>query len=240
MATRRKRRRKSLLRWIGIALAGFVVLTVLPVLLLRWVDPPTSAFMIQRWVTGYFEPGGPTAIQYEWVDWESIPATVKLAVIASEDQRFPDHRGFDTIEIERAWQHHRNGGRLRGASTISQQTAKNLFLWSGRDPVRKGLEVWLTLVIELLWSKQRILEVYLNIAQLGPTTFGVGAASWRYFHRPAAGLGTTQAALIAAVLPNPTIYRLDGPSAFVTGRAAQIRRQMTRLGGVAYLHHLGR
>jgi monofunctional glycosyltransferase len=238
LSSRKKRFLKKGLGWVGIALGGFAALSILMVLLLRWVDPPTSAFMAQRWVAGHFEPGDPPYVYHEWADWGSIPAAVKLAVIAAEDQRFPSHRGFDTIEIGRALQHRLNGGRLRGASTISQQTAKNLFLWSGRDPVRKGLEVWFTFLIETLWSKQRILEVYLNIAQLSPNTFGVGAASWRYFDRPVVALGAADAALIAAVLPNPNIYRLEAPSPTVKRRVTWIRRQMTQLGGVAYLNKL--
>jgi monofunctional biosynthetic peptidoglycan transglycosylase len=238
MAARKKRRRKSALRWIGIAVGGFVLLSLLPVLLLRWVDPPTSAFMITHWIAGHFESRDPPYVIYEWVDWTSIPAVVKLAAIAAEDQRFPDHRGFDTIEIEHALRHHRSGGRLRGASTISQQTAKNLFLWSGRDPIWKGLEVWFTFLLETLWSKQRILEVYLNVAQFGPNTFGVGAASWRYFHRPVIAMTAAEAALIAAVLPNPNVYRLDPPSSSVQSRAIRIRSQMRQLGGVAYLRSI--
>nr|WP_233490315.1 monofunctional biosynthetic peptidoglycan transglycosylase [Thiocapsa marina] len=226
------------MRRIGLGLAGLLALSVVLVLILRWVDPPASAFMMQRWISAHFEPGDPPYIFHEWVDWAVIPGPVKLAVIAAEDQRFPGHGGFDTIEIERAWQRFRAGERLRGASTISQQTAKNLFLWSGRDPIRKGLEVWFTLLIETLWPKERILEVYLNIAQLSPNTFGVGAASWRYFDRPVMALGASDAALIAAVLPNPNIYRLETPSATVKRRAGWIRRQMAQLGGVSYLDKL--
>jgi monofunctional biosynthetic peptidoglycan transglycosylase len=238
MAARKKRSRKMLLRRIALVLAGMMALSVVLVFILRWVDPPTSAFMIQRWITAHSEPGDPPYVYHEWADWDAIPAAVKLAVIAAEDQRFPGHGGFDTIEIERAWERYRAGERLRGASTISQQTAKNLFLWSGRDPIRKGLEVWFTLLIETLWPKERILEVYLNIAQLSPDTFGVGAASWRYFDRPVMALSSSDAALIAAVLPNPNIYRLETPSATVQRRAGWIRRQMAQLGGVSYLNKL--
>ncbi|MCF7992090.1 MAG: monofunctional biosynthetic peptidoglycan transglycosylase, partial [Thiohalocapsa sp.] len=177
-------------------------------------------------------------VYHEWVDWQMLPRHVALAAVAAEDQRFPTHRGFDLIEIRNAWEDYRNGASLRGASTISQQTAKNLFLWSGRDYVRKALEVWLTVLMEALWPKERILEVYLNIAQFSPDTFGVGAASWRYFDRPAVALDASQAALLAAVLPNPEIYRLDAPSAKVRDRAAWIRRQMHRLGGTRYLDRL--
>ncbi|WP_120800097.1 monofunctional biosynthetic peptidoglycan transglycosylase [Thiocapsa rosea] len=238
MAARKKRSRKVLLRRIALVLAGLMALSVVLVLVLRWVDPPTSAFMIQRWIAAHSEPGEPPYVYHEWVDWDAIPGAVKLAVIAAEDQRFPGHRGFDTIEIERAWQRYRAGERLRGASTISQQTAKNLFLWSGRDPIRKALEVWFTFLIETLWPKERILEVYLNIAQLSPNTFGVGAASWRYFDRPVMALSASDAALIAAVLPNPNIYRLETPSSTVKRRATWIQRQMAQLGGVSYLKKL--
>jgi monofunctional glycosyltransferase len=236
MATRRRLR--GLLKLLGIAVAAWLVLTVMVVLALRWVDPPTSAFMLQRWVAGHFESGRPPYVYHEWVDWDSIPRGVALAAIAAEDQRFPRHGGFDLLEIERAWKRYQAGGRLRGASTISQQTAKNLFLWPGRDPLRKGLEAGLTLLIEALWPKQRILEVYLNIAQFSPDTFGVGAAAWRYFDRPVVALDTRQAALLAAVLPNPEHYRLEAPSAKVRGRADWIRRQMRNLGGSAYLERL--
>jgi monofunctional biosynthetic peptidoglycan transglycosylase len=217
---------------------AFAIVSTTAVGLLRWLDPPTSAFMLRHSLVGRLGTGPVTQTFHEWVDWELIPGTVALAAIAAEDQRFPDHRGFDLVEMRKAWQRYRNGGHLRGASTISQQTAKNLFLWPGRDWIRKGLEAWLTLLIELLWSKQRILEVYLNIAQFSPDTFGVGAASWRYFDRPAAALGASDAALLAAVLPSPESYRIDAPSPRVRKRARWIARQMRQLGGTAYLDRL--
>lgn len=221
------------------AFALLLLTAALLILLLRWFDPPTSAFMIQHWLTA--EPGaGERRLYHEWVDAGGIPAEVKLAVIAAEDQRFPEHRGFDLIELNKALARWQEGGRLRGASTLSQQVAKNLFLWPGSDWVRKGLEAPLTLLIEALWSKQRILEVYLNIAQFGPDTYGVGAASWRFFDRPVALLGAGEAALLAAVLPNPTVYRVESPSARVRRKAAWIRTQMRNLGGPAYLEGLSR
>ena len=172
--------------WRG--LLGFLLLTTLMVVTLRWLDPPMSSFMVQHWVLAWIGGSKSPYLHREWVDWEAIAPAVPLAVVAAEDQRFPSHRGFDLVEIEKAWNSFRDGGRLRGASTISQQVAKNLFLWRDRNLVRKGLEAWFTLAIELTWSKRRILEVYLNIAQLGPNTYGVGAASWRYFDRPAVAL----------------------------------------------------
>ncbi|NCA69685.1 MAG: monofunctional biosynthetic peptidoglycan transglycosylase [Sphingobacteriia bacterium] len=225
-------------RWFILIPVGWIALSILLVLPLRWLPPATSSFMIQRWVATQFAPDESVAIAYEWVDWSAIPDQVKLAVIAAEDQRFAYHRGFDLIEMQRAWQDHRDGKRLRGASTISQQTAKNLYLWPGRDPFRKALEAWLTLLIETFWSKQRILEIYLNIAQLGPDTFGVGAASWRYFDRPVSALSLNQATLIAATLPNPSLNRLSAPTPTMQRRAASIRRQMNRLGGVKFLEQL--
>jgi monofunctional biosynthetic peptidoglycan transglycosylase len=228
-----KRLFKAILRGIT-ALAAVSVLLVIS---LRWIDPPTSSFMLQHWVSSKIEGGGAPHLRYQWVDWKEISPTVPLAFVAAEDQRFPLHRGFDLVEIEKAWSRFRVGGRLRGASTISQQVAKNLFLWRGKSWVRKGLEAWLTLAIELTWPKRRILEVYLNIAQLGPETYGVGAASHRYFGGSPKTLRKKDAALLAAVLPNPERYRLDAPSAYVHKRAAWIRRQMRQL-GPAYLDGL--
>lgn len=211
-------------------LLGFFVISALLVLCLRWVDPPTSSFMIQHWISGRIDGRQEPYLHHEWVDWEMIAPIIPLAVVAEEDQRFPDHRGFDLVEIEKAWAEFQNGAKLRGASTISQQVAKNLFLWKNKDFVRKGLEAWITLTIEIAWSKRRILEIYLNIAQFGPDTFGVGAASWRYFDRPATAVTLRDAALLAAVLPNPSLYRLDAPSQHVKKRAAWVRRQVRQLG----------
>ena len=235
IATRRLLR---LGRWLGLLLAAVVALSILLVMPLRWVDPPISAFMAWHWIDGRLTGRRPPLVFHEWVDWSAIAPNMALAVVAAEDQRFPEHKGFDLIEIRKAWQRHRAGGRLRGASTLSQQTAKNLYLWPGRDWLRKGLEAWLTMLIEVLWPKQRILEIYLNIAQFGPDTYGVGSASWRFFDRPPIALEPAQAALLAAVLPNPDLYRVDAPSTRVRQRAAWIQRQMRQLGGTDYLQRL--
>ena len=229
------------LRRLGAAflfvLLGILTLSALLVFALRWLDPPFSSFMAQDWIGGLVERRDHPWVRHDWVPWESISPSVPLAVVAAEDQRFPAHGGFDLVEMENAWRHFRNGGRLRGASTLSQQVAKNLFLWRNKDLLRKGLEAWFTLLIELTWPKQRILEVYLNIAQFGPHTYGVEAASWRYFDRPAAALKDREAALLAAVLPNPIRFRLEAPSAYVKSRAARIRGQMRQL-GKGYLEQL--
>jgi monofunctional glycosyltransferase len=193
--------------------------------------------MIQHQVSHWIKGSERPYLHHEWVDWKAISPAVPLAVVAAEDQRFPFHFGFDLTEIEKAWDRFHNGGRLRGASTISQQVAKNLFLWRGKNWVRKAFEAWFTLAIELTWPKRRILEVYLNIAQLGPNTYGIGSASWRFFHRPAEALSMKEAALVAAALPNPERYRLDAPSAYMRKRAAWLRRQMRQL-GETYLDNL--
>ncbi len=161
-----------------------------------------------------------------------------MAVIAAEDQQFPFHAGFDFKSIREAVRHNADSRRVRGASTISQQVAKNLFLWSGRSYLRKGLEAGLTVLIEWLWPKERILEMYLNLAQFGRGTYGVEAAAQRYFHKRARQLRRTEAALLAAVLPNPVRMRVEAPSAYVRSRQAWILGQMAGLGGTAFLNEL--
>jgi monofunctional biosynthetic peptidoglycan transglycosylase len=217
-----------------------MVVTVLPVIALRWIDPWTSAFMIGARLDAVLDGNWRASNRFEWRDFDSISPQVALAVIAAEDQLFPFHSGFDLQAIRAAIRDNARSNRVRGASTITQQVAKNLFLWRGRSYVRKGLEAWLTLLIEATWSKQRILEVYLNIAELGPRVYGAEAAARHYFGRPAAGLTQSQAALMAAVLPNPVRFSLARPSSYVRRRAAFIEAQMRALGGTAYLEQLER
>ena len=174
---------------------------------------------------------------YEWVNLERISPHAAIAVVASEDQQFPFHAGFDFNSIRESVRASEKGKKLRGASTISQQVAKNLFLWNGGF-VRKGLEAWMTVLIELTWSKERILEVYLNIAQFGRGIYGVEAASSRFFHKPAARLSSSEAATLAAVLPNPIKMHAERPSAYVLERREQILGQMRALGGASYLQAL--
>jgi monofunctional biosynthetic peptidoglycan transglycosylase len=219
-----------------------VLASVMCVGLLRWIDPPTSAFIIREQLLVTEKSGKRQAvkqpIRHRWVDWSRISPQVKVAVIASEDQKFPEHHGFDFDSINDAIEERERGRRVRGASTISQQVAKNLFLWPGQSWVRKGLEAWLTLLIETLWPKQRILEVYLNVAEFGRGVFGVGAASEIYFGKPAARLSAYDAALLAAVLPAPKRLRANAPSAYVRARQAWIVGQMRGLGGTALLKEL--
>lgn len=219
-------RLRRVLLW---SVAGLLLASLLPVLILRWLPPPTSAVILARTLTEG------RAQTWYWVDLEAISPHAALAVVAAEDQKFPDHYGFDLAAIRDALDDNARGGRLRGASTLSQQVARNLFLWQGRSYVRKGLEAWMTLLLELCWPKQRILEMYLNIAETGEQTFGFEAAARRYFGRSAAALDPAQAALIAAVLPNPRRLHADRPSAYVLERRAHILAQMQSLGGPAYL-----
>ncbi len=210
-----------------VGVLGVVGATVLPVAILRFADPPTTAFMIRHRVAWLFGDAPP--LRHEWARWDRISPAMKLAVVASEDQRFASHAGFDFGAIEKAWAHNERSGRLRGGSTITQQLAKNLFLWPERSWLRKGLEAWFTLWLEALWPKRRVLEVYLNVVELGPGVFGVGAAADRFFGVPAARIDRRQAALLAAVLPSPLRYDAADPSPAVRRRAAWIQVQMGRL-----------
>ncbi len=204
------------------------------VLVLRWVPPPTTAFMA-RAAQSVADAGAPARTSYRWTPWDAIAPHAALAVIASEDQKFLDHNGFDIEAIRMALGDALQGERLRGASTISQQTAKNLFLWPGRSLFRKGLEAYLTVLIELCWSKRRILEVYLNVAQFGAGVFGITAASERFFDKRPAELTADEAALLAAVLPSPSRWLVVDPSPRVRQRQRWIRAQMNQLGGAALI-----
>ena len=229
---------RGALRWAALGALACVVLSVAAVLALRWVDPWTSAFMIGERRDALLAGNFGYANRYQWVDLEAISPHAALAVIAAEDQLFPFHAGFDFESIREAVRHNAKGRRVRGASTISQQVAKNLFLWSGRSYLRKGLEAWFTVLIELLWPKERILEVYLNVAEFGRAVYGVEAAAGQYFRKPAARLTRREAATLAAVLPNPKAMRADRPSAYVQRRRDRILGQMRALGGPAYLRQL--
>jgi monofunctional biosynthetic peptidoglycan transglycosylase len=222
----------------GLVFASLAALLVL--LPLRWLPPPTSAFMLQ---SRFADPasGRPCErVEQRWVALEQISRHLAFAVVVAEDQRFFQHRGFDFHAIGDALEEGVETGRLRGASTLTQQLAKTLFLWPGRSALRKGLEVWPTLWLELLWPKRRILEAYLNLAQFGPCVFGAEAASRRYFALPAAELDAEQAALLAAVLPNPAKLRAHDPGPWVQERSAEILGLMERLGGLAALARLPR
>lgn len=213
----------------------FAAASVLQVLALRFIDPPLTTTMALRYAEAWGEGDWGFRLHYQWRDLDQIAPSVPISLVAAEDQRFPLHRGFDLQAIERARDHNARGGRLRGASTISQQVSKNLFLWQGRSYLRKGLEAWYTVLIELLWPKSRIVEMYANIAEFGDGVYGVQAAAQRFWGKDAAGLSPEQAARLAAVLPAPRRYDARSPGPYVQRRAAWIQRQARQLGGPAYL-----
>ena len=227
-----------ILRFLLRLVVACVILSVLAVLLLRWIPPPGSAFIAQRQVQAWWTGERDFRLRHEWVGWGEVSPELRIALVAAEDQKFPEHHGFDWDAIDAAWQHNREGRRVHGASTISQQTAKNLFLWPGRSWLRKGFEAYFTVLIETLWPKRRILEVYLNVAEFGDGIYGAEAASRAYFRKPAARLSRREAALLAAVLPSPRKLHPDRPSRYLLAAAAWIERQAQQLGGPDYLAEL--
>jgi monofunctional biosynthetic peptidoglycan transglycosylase len=227
-------RRRWLRRLLLAVLWGFA-LTWLPVLILRFLPPPTSAFMLERRIAAWRGGERGFAIKQRFVRLSEISPELPIALVAAEDQKFPLHHGFDLQAIGEAMDDADDGARLRGASTISQQTAKNLFLWNGRSFVRKGLEAYFTVLLELTWPKSRILEVYANIAEFGDGIYGAEAAAQTFFGKSARQLTAHESALLAASLPNPEKLRADQPSAYVLKRAAWIERQVGQLGGPGYL-----
>ena len=203
----------------------FIILFLLQlvyILILKWVNPPITATQLASWVKG-------NGLKRDYVSMKQISPYPKLAVLASEDQLFPDHNGFDFKSIEKAMKHNRKSKSLRGASTISQQVAKNVFLWQGRSWFRKGLEMYFTFMIELIWGKKRILEMYLNVAEMGKGVFGIEAASKQFFKKSAKKLSRQEAAMIAASLPNPKKYTVKPMCRHVAARYPWVLRQMINL-----------
>ncbi|HEY1889335.1 MAG TPA: monofunctional biosynthetic peptidoglycan transglycosylase [Steroidobacteraceae bacterium] len=225
-------------RWLLLAIVAWIVLTAAAVLLLRWVPPAGSAFMLEARLEALRAGDRSYRTDYRWVSLERISPHAAIAIIASEDQTFPFNYGFDLGSIRSAVRGAQRGRRLRGASTIAQQVARNLFLWPGRSFVRKGIEAYFTVLLETLWPKERILEVYLNVAQFGRGIYGVEAAARHFYHQPAARLSASQAALLAAVLPDPVRWHVDRPSHFVAWKQQWILGQMRNLGGAAYLREV--
>lgn len=232
------RRRRRWLRWLVAMPLVALALSVVQVATLRFVDPPFSAFMLSRQLEAWSEGDWSFRIAHDWRDLDEISPYVPLAVIASEDQNFAEHFGFDLKAIERARKSNERGRKVRGGSTISQQTAKNLFLWSGRSWVRKGIEAWYTLLIEAMWPKHRIVEVYVNVAEFGDGVYGAQAAARTFFGTDADKLSPAQAARMAAVLPSPRRYSISKPGPYVQRRAQAIQRQMRYIGGTEYLQRL--
>jgi len=200
------------------------------VLALRWINPPGSAF------TFAYNMQHENKVEIRWQQLEHISPWLQMSVIAAEDQKFPTHWGFDIESIQKALNENRK--RTRGASTITQQVAKNLFLWNGRSYVRKGLEVWFTLLLEVCWPKERILEIYLNVAEFGPGVYGAENAARRYFNLPASEISPWQAGVMAAVLPNPKRMSVARPSEYVQTRAYEIYNQVQLVGGATFLKSL--
>lgn len=197
---------------------------LLYIVVLKWINPPFTITQVQQMV----EQG---KFNRDYISYNEMGRNIKLAVIGSEDQKFPVHNGFDMEGIQEAIEKNKEGKKLRGGSTISQQVAKNVFLWQGRSWLRKGLEVYFTFMIEKIWSKERILEMYLNTSEMGIGVFGVEAASEYYFNKPAKDLSKNEAARIAAALPLPRKYNVNPPSPFISRRANHIERQMRNIQG---------
>jgi monofunctional biosynthetic peptidoglycan transglycosylase len=210
-------------RWIWKTFLILFIAQLIYIIVLKWMDPPITLTQLSSWISG-------DGLKRDYVDYKEMSYQIKLAVIASEDQIFPDHDGFDWKNIEKAMKYNkRKPGRIRGASTISQQVAKNVFLWQGRSWIRKGLEVYFTKMIELIWGKRRILELYLNVIEMGKGIYGVEAASKSYFNKSAKNLNRRQAAMIAACLPNPKKYTVRPVASYVAIKSAWILRQMNNL-----------
>ena len=214
---------KKIWKWTKRIFIFLFFLQIFCILLFKWVDPPITMTQLVSWVSG-------DGLKRDYVGWKKISYNAKLSVIASEDQLFPDHNGFDWKSIKKAMAYNkRKPNRIHGASTISQQVAKNVFLWQGRTRIRKGLEAYFTFMIELIWGKKRILEVYLNVIEMGRGIYGIEAAAQSYFNKPAASLTRAEAATIASCLPNPKKYTVKPLSNYIVGRRQTVLQQMNNL-----------
>lgn len=228
----------KLVRWIGrfvfkIAL-WFFGLSIGLVILYRFLPVPITPLMVIRLFEQAVDSEKEMRLYKDWESIENISRHAPQAVVAAEDQKFLDHHGFDLEAMKKAWENNKKGKRIKGASTITQQTVKNVFLWPSRSYIRKGLEAYFTVLVELVWSKERILEVYLNVIEMGDGIYGIEAAAQTFFKKPAANLTRGQAALIAAVLPNPRRWNPAKPTAYIQGRQTWILRQMTNLEPVGF------
>ncbi len=234
-----KPRGNTLFRVIKKTVYYFFVVSIGSVILFKFVPIPFTMTMLDRKVSSW-RNGTDAEIHYSWKSYNNVSREMHLAVVAAEDQNFPNHWGLDLKSMQNAYSNNQKGKKVRGGSTISQQTAKNVFLWQGRSYVRKALEAYFTVLIELIWGKQRILEVYVNVAETGKNTFGAEAAAQRIFNKPAKNLSRAEAARIAAVLPSPNKWSAAKPGPYVTRRTGTIQKYMRQLGGVSYLSNLRR
>jgi len=225
MKSKSKSRGARISTWIKKIFIILFLLQLFYIIVLKWMDPPFTLTQLYSLFSG-------DGLKRDYVNDDEISYNMKLAVVSSEDQIFPDHSGFDWKSIEKAMSYNkRKPNRIRGASTISQQVAKNVFLWQGRDWIRKGLEIYFTKMIEWIWGKKRILEVYLNVIEMGKGVFGAEAAAQQYFRKPAKKLTRREAAMIAACLPNPAKYTIKPPAPYVVVKSGWIMRQMNNLEG---------
>jgi monofunctional glycosyltransferase len=218
--------------------ATFFVTSLYQVIYFKYFNPWMTYKMFTNKIDLLFSNEKDKTLYYKWVSMDEVSSFVPLAVIAAEDQKFPVHNGFDFDAIQKAMEYNQKSKKIRGGSTISQQVSKNIFLWHGRSYLRKGLEIYYTFLIETIWGKKRILEMYINIAEMGPNIYGVGAASKKYWNKDATKLTKYESGILAAVLPSPTKYSAQRPSGYVLKRRDWIVGQMNQLGGVKYLDKL--
>lgn len=216
----------KLLKLLLKILIGFLVLSIVSVIIFRWTPVPVTPLMLIRCMEQKSD-GKTMKLEHDWVSLEKISPKLQLAVVCSEDQNYLKHFGFDWGAIEKAMKANENGKKIRGGSTITQQTAKNVFLWPGRSYVRKAFEAWFTLLIEIFWSKERIMEVYLNSIEMGNGVYGAEAAAHHWFKKPAVKLNKDESAAIASILPNPLRYSANPPTAYISKRKNWIKQQMS-------------
>lgn len=209
----------------------FLIISVSSVVLFRFIPIPITPFMLYNLPIQMFDSDRKVRLYKDWESIDNISKSMQLAVVCSEDQKFLEHDGFDFEAIKKALRNNERGRRIKGGSTISQQTAKNIFLLNHRNYIRKGLEVYFTFLIELIWSKERIMEVYLNVIEFGDGIYGVEAASRHFFKKSAHDLTSSEAALLASVLPNPIMYKVNAPSSYIIRRKNWVQRQMRQWGG---------
>jgi monofunctional biosynthetic peptidoglycan transglycosylase len=224
---------RKIFRFVWKATLWFIALSILSVIVFKWVPVPITPLMMTRAIENKMD-GKDMVLSHDWVSIENISPNIQKAVIASEDGNFLKHNGFDFDALQKAYKDNKKGKRLKGGSTISQQTAKNVFLWQGRSYLRKGLEAYFTVLIELIWGKERIMEVYLNSIEMGNGVYGVEAASNYWYRKSANNLTKNEAAGIAAILPNPRKYKATNSSAYIERRKSKIVRIMNHVGKIEY------
>ncbi|NNT71252.1 monofunctional biosynthetic peptidoglycan transglycosylase [Flavobacterium sp. IMCC34852] len=224
---------KKIFRWLKKAMLWFLGLSILTVIIFKWVPIPITPLMITRAIENKID-GNDAVLSHDWVSLDQISPNLQKAVIASEDGNFLKHHGFDFAAMQKAFKNNQKGKRLKGGSTISQQTAKNVFLWQGRSYLRKGLEAYFTVLIELIWGKERIMEVYLNSIEMGNGVYGAQEAARVWYRTSAANLTKREAAGIAAILPNPRKYKASNSSSYIERRKDRIMRNMRHIGKIEY------